>query len=55
MANIIMSTYLPSKKYAFLRRVPFGLDSSSVKIEKFPMVLHIENMGLTRVKHFPKY
>ena len=29
----------------------FGLDSSSVKIEKFPMVLHApDNLGLTRVK-----
>jgi KUP system potassium uptake protein len=36
------------KKYAFLKRV-LWIDSSSVKIEKFPMVLHIpENMGLTR-------
>jgi KUP system potassium uptake protein len=27
----------------------FGLDSSSVKIEKFPMVLHARQ-GLTRIK-----
>jgi KUP system potassium uptake protein len=49
--NIIMSTYFTIKKICLSEESAFGLDSSSVKIEKFPLVLHIpENMGLTRVK-----
>ena len=49
--NIIMSTYFAIKKICLSEESAFGLDSSSVKIEKFPMVLHIpEKMGLTRIK-----
>jgi KUP system potassium uptake protein len=49
--KIIMNTYFLIKKLSLSEERAFGLDSSSVKIEKFPMVLHPpENIGLTRVK-----
>ncbi|MBF7090830.1 KUP/HAK/KT family potassium transporter [Flavobacterium sp. ALJ2] len=48
--NIIMNSYFFIKKLSLSEERAFGLDSSSVKIEKFPMVLHApENIGLTRV------
>ena len=38
--NIVMSTYFFLKKFSLSEEKGFGLDSSSVKIEQFPMVLH---------------
>jgi KUP system potassium uptake protein len=49
--KIIMNSYFFIKKLSLSEERAFGLDSSSVKIEKFPMVLHApENIGLTRTK-----
>jgi KUP system potassium uptake protein len=49
--KIIMNTYFALKKVSLSEEKAFGLDSSSVKIEKFPMVLHApEKIGLTRVQ-----
>ncbi len=49
--KIIMNSYFLIKKLSLSEESAFGLDSSSVKVEKFPMVLHApENIGLTRVK-----
>ena len=49
--KIIMNSYFLIKKLSLSEERAFGLDSSSVKIEKFPMVLHApEKIGLTRVK-----
>ena len=48
--KIIMNSYFFIKKLSLSEESAFGLDSSSVKVEKFPMVLHApENIGLTRV------
>ncbi|PZX94123.1 potassium transporter Kup [Flavobacterium aquariorum] len=48
--KLIMNSYFFIKKLSLSEESAFGLDSSSVKIEKFPMVLHApENIGLTRV------
>ena len=48
--NIIMNSYFLIKKLSLSEESAFGLDSSSVKIEKFPMILHTpENIGLTRL------
>ncbi len=48
--KIIMNSYFLIKKLSLSEEGAFGLDSSSVKIEKFPMVLHPpENIELTRV------
>ena len=50
--KIIMNTYFILKKFSLSEEKGFGLDSSSVKIEKFPMVLNApERMSLTRVHH----
>ena len=49
--KIIMNSYFFIKKVSLSEESAFGLDSGSVKIEKFPMVLHApENIGLTRIK-----
>jgi KUP system potassium uptake protein len=49
--KLIMNSYFFVKKMSLSEERAFGLDSSSVKIEKFPMVLHApQNIGLTRVK-----
>jgi KUP system potassium uptake protein len=49
--KIVMNSYFLIKKLSLSEESAFGLDSSSVKIEKFPMVLHPpEKIGLTRVK-----
>jgi len=49
--KIIMNSYFFIKKLSLSEERAFGLDSSSVKVEKFPMVLHApQNIGLTRVK-----
>lgn len=47
--KLIMNSYFFIKKLSLSEESAFGLDSSSVKVEKFPMVLHApENIGLTR-------
>ena len=49
--KIIMNSYFFIKKLSLSEESAFGLDSSSVKIEKFPMVLHApEKIELIRVK-----
>jgi len=48
--KIIMNTYFFIKKLSLSEEKAFGLDSSSVKIEMFPMVLHPpEKICLTRI------
>ena len=48
--KIIMHTYFLIKKFSLSEEKAFGLDSSSVKVEKYPMVLHApEKMLLTRI------
>lgn len=48
--KLIMNSYFFIKKLSLSEESAFGLDSSSVKIEKFPMVLHPpEKIELTRV------
>src|SRR5690606_3733554 len=48
--KIIMNTYFLIKKLSLSEEKAFGLDSSSVKIEKFPLVLHPpERMALKRI------
>ncbi|POY35912.1 potassium transporter Kup [Flavobacterium alvei] len=50
--KIIMNSYFFIKKLSLSEESAFGLDSGSVKIEKFPMVLHApENIGLTRINN----
>jgi KUP system potassium uptake protein len=49
--KIVMNSYFLVKKLSLSEERAFGLDSSSVKIEKFPMVLHApEIIGLVRVE-----
>jgi KUP system potassium uptake protein len=49
--KIIMTSYFFIKKLSLSEERAFGLDSSSVKIEQFPLVLHAPvNIGLTRIK-----
>lgn len=49
--KLVMNSYFFIKKLSLSEERAFGLDSSSVKIEKFPLVLHApENIGLTRLK-----
>ncbi len=49
--KVVMNTYFILKKFSLSQEKGFGLDSSSVKIEKFPLVLHApENITLTRIK-----
>jgi KUP system potassium uptake protein len=49
--KLVMNSYFFIKKLSLSEERAFGLDSSSVKIEKFPLVLHApENIGLTRIK-----
>jgi KUP system potassium uptake protein len=38
--KIVMNTYFILKKFSLSEQKGFGLDSSSVKVEKFPLVLH---------------
>ena len=38
--KVVMNTYFLMKKFSLSEEKGFGLDSSSVKIEQFPMVLH---------------
>jgi KUP system potassium uptake protein len=49
--KIIMNSYFFIKKLSLSEESAFNLDSGSVKIEKFPMVLHApETIGLTRIQ-----
>ena len=49
--KIIMNSYFFIKKLSLSEERAFGLDSSSVKIERFPVVLHApEKMALTRIQ-----
>jgi KUP system potassium uptake protein len=49
--KIIMNSYFFIKKLSLSEESAFNLDIGSVKVEKFPMVLHApENIGLTRIK-----
>ena len=48
--KVIMNTYFALKKFSLSEEKAFGLDSSSVKVEKFPLVLHPpEKIALTRI------
>lgn len=48
--KVIMNSYFIIKKISLSEESAFNLDIGSVKVEKFPMVLHApENIGLTRV------
>jgi len=48
--KVIMNTYFIIRKLSLSEEKGFGLDSSSVKIEKFPMVLHPpEKIDMVRV------
>lgn len=48
--KLIMNSYFLIKKLSLSEESAFGLDSSSVKIEKYPMVLHPpEKSGLIRI------
>lgn len=48
--KVIMNTYFTLKKLSLSEEKAFGLDSSSVKVEKFPLVLHPpEKISLTRI------
>lgn len=49
--KLIMNTYFFIKKLSLSEEKAFGLDSSSVKVEKFPMVLHApEKIELKRIE-----
>ena len=48
--KIVMNTYFILKKLSLSEEKAFGLDSSSVKVEQFPMVLHPpENIDMKRI------
>ncbi len=50
--NIVMNTYFFMKKFSLSEEKGFGLDSSSVKVEQFPMVLHPpEIIGMKRLEN----
>ena len=50
--KIIMNGYFLMKKFSLSEEKGFGLDSSSVKVEQFPMVLHPpEIIDMKRIEH----
>ncbi len=50
LEKIILNTYFMLKKLSLSEQQAFGLDSSSVKIEKYPLVLHPpDSMCLNRI------
>jgi KUP system potassium uptake protein len=52
--NIVMNFYFFMKKFSLSEEKAFGLDSSSVKVEQFPMVLHPpEIINMKRIHHNP--
>jgi KUP system potassium uptake protein len=49
--KIVMNTYFMMKKWSLSEEKGFGLDSSSVKIEQFPLVLHApEKIEMRRIE-----
>jgi KUP system potassium uptake protein len=47
-----MNAYFFMKKLSLSEEKGFGLDSSSVKVEQFPLVLHApENIEMQRIEH----
>jgi len=49
--KIVMNTYFIMKKLSLSEEKGFGLDSSSVKIEQFPLVIHApEKFEMTRIE-----
>ncbi len=49
--KIVMNTYFLIKKLSLSEEKAFGLDSSSVKVEKFPLVLHApERIMMKRIQ-----
>jgi len=51
--NIVMNTYFFMKKFSLSEEKGFGLDSSSVKVEQFPMVLHPPQIiGMKRLENY---
>ena len=49
--KIVMNSYFFLKKFSLSEEKGFGLDSSSVKIEQFPLVLHApEKIEMKRIK-----
>src|SRR5574343_888980 len=50
--KVVMNTYFLMKKLSLSEEKGFGLDSSSVKVEQFPMVLHApERIEMRRLDH----
>ena len=48
--KVVMNTYFTMKKFSLSEEKGFGLDSSSVKIEQFPLVLHApEKIEMRRI------
>lgn len=48
--KVVMNTYFIMKRFSLSEEKGFGLDSSSVKVEQFPMVLHApEDIEMRRV------
>lgn len=48
--KLIMNGYFLLKKFSLSEEKGFGLDTSSVKVEKFPMLLHLpEDFKMTRI------
>ena len=51
--KIVMNTYFLLKKFSLSEEKGFGLDSSSVKIEQFPLVLHApEKIEMHRINTY---
>jgi KUP system potassium uptake protein len=49
--NTVMSAYFFLKKFSLSEEKGFGLDSSSVKVEQFPLVLHApEKIEMRRIE-----
>jgi KUP system potassium uptake protein len=49
--KVVMNTYFIIKKFSLSEEKGFGLDSSSVKIEQFPLVLHApEKIEMHRIR-----
>jgi KUP system potassium uptake protein len=52
--KIVMNTYFILKRFSLSEQNSFGLDSSSVKVEQFPMVLHApEIINMKRIYNNP--
>jgi len=50
--KVVMNTYFIMKKLSLSEEKGFGLDSSSVKVEQFPLVLHPpEIINMVRIDH----